>query len=63
MQDQLARACQGINPHRLRYLTLAAGRLGPIREANIRQLGESIAAVQTPFTLIESIPAHQGIRL
>ncbi len=61
--DATCARIMGINPHRLRYLALAAGRLGPIREANIRQLGESIAAVQTPFALIESIPAHQGIRL
>jgi hypothetical protein len=53
----------GINPRRIPYLEMAAGRLGPIREANIRQLGESIAAVRTPFALIDIIPAHQGIKL
>ena len=61
--DATCARIMGINPLRLGYLEGAAGRLGPIHEANIRQLGESIAAVQTPFALIESIPAHRGIRL
>jgi len=61
--DATCARIMGVNPHRLRYLAEAAGRLGPIREANIRQLGEAIAAVQTPFALIDAIPAHQGIRL
>ncbi|MHB8069774.1 MAG: DUF362 domain-containing protein [Desulfobaccales bacterium] len=61
--DATCARIMGINPHRLGYLAAAAGRLGPIREANIRQLGETIAAVQTPFALIDAIPAHQGIRL
>jgi uncharacterized protein (DUF362 family) len=61
--DATCARIMGINPHRIRYLAGASGRLGAIREANVRQLGESIAAVRTPFALVESIPAHQGIRL
>lgn len=61
--DATCARIMGINPRRIPYLEMAAGRLGPIREANIRQLGESIAAVRTPFALIEAIPAHRGIKL
>jgi len=61
--DATCARIMGINPHRLGYLAGAAPRLGPIREASIRQLGETIAAVSTPFALIEAIPAHRGIRL
>jgi uncharacterized protein (DUF362 family) len=61
--DATCARIMGINPHRIRYLAGASGRLGPIREANVRQLGETIAAVRTPFALLESIPAHRGIRL
>jgi uncharacterized protein (DUF362 family) len=61
--DATCARIMGINPRRIPYLEMAAGRLGPIREANIRQLGESIAAVRTPFALIDIIPAHQGIKL
>jgi len=61
--DATCARIMGINPQRLRYLAGAAGRLGAIREANIRQLGETVAGVRTPYALIEKIPAHQGIRL
>jgi uncharacterized protein (DUF362 family) len=61
--DATCARIMGINPHRIRYLAEASGRLGAIREAKIRQLGENIAAVQTHFALIDKIPAHQGIRL
>jgi len=61
--DATCARIMGINPLRIPYLDMAAGRLGPIREANIRQLGESIAMVRTPFALVDIIPAHQGIRL
>jgi uncharacterized protein (DUF362 family) len=39
-----------IDPAKLDYLALAAGR-APIDAANIRQLGESIAAVRTKFVM------------
>lgn len=61
--DATCARIMGINPQRILYLAGASGRLGSIKEANIRQLGEPIAAVQTPFALIDKIPAHQGIRL
>ena len=49
-----------IDPLKIRYLTLAAENGGRIEEAEIRQLGESIASVATPFQLIK---AFQGLRL
>jgi uncharacterized protein (DUF362 family) len=61
--DATCARIMGINPQRIPYLAGAAGKLGPIREAHIRQLGETIAGVRAPFALIEKIPAHQGIGL
>jgi uncharacterized protein (DUF362 family) len=62
--DATCARIMGIDPWRVPYLAGAAeGRLGPIREGNIRQRGETINAVRTPFHLIETIPAHQGLRL
>ncbi len=42
-----------LNIYGVRYLTEASGRLGPIHEWNISQRGEPIAALQTPFELID----------
>lgn len=53
----------GINPQKISYLNRADDWLGPIGEAAIEQRGEVIARVRTNFTLIDQIPAHQGIRL
>jgi len=50
-----------INPYRIAYLRLAIGDVeAQISEQNIRQSGESIAAVATPFELISEF---QSIRL
>jgi uncharacterized protein (DUF362 family) len=49
-----------IDPLKIRYLLLAAGGESQLSEVNIRQTGESIAGVATPFALI---PEFQGIRL
>jgi uncharacterized protein (DUF362 family) len=50
-----------IDPYRIGYLRLAiAGRDAQISEQNIRQAGEAIAAVATPFDLI---PEFRPIRL
>ena len=48
-----------INPAMIRYLRLAAGP-SRLEERNIRQIGEAIQHVQTPFDLIEPF---QNIRL
>jgi len=53
----------GIDPYKLSYLERADRWLGPIGESVIEQRGETIAALQTNFNLIETIPAHRGIRL
>ncbi|MCE5307163.1 MAG: DUF362 domain-containing protein [Acidobacteriales bacterium] len=53
----------GIDPVRIGYLSYASGRLGPIRESNIRQAGEAIVPLSTDFRLIDKISAHQGLRL
>lgn len=49
-----------IDPLKMRYLTLASENGGRIEEAEIRQMGESIASVATPFELI---PAFRDLRL
>jgi len=50
----------GIDPAKIRYLGLASGTPAPLAESAIRQTGESIRSVATPFALI---PEFQGIRL
>jgi len=45
------------------YLERADNWLGPVSEAAIEQRGESIPSVRTNFNLIETIPAHKGLRL
>jgi uncharacterized protein (DUF362 family) len=49
-----------VDPLKIRYLLLAAGQESHIMERNIRQCGESIASVATPFRLI---PEFRRIRL
>lgn len=49
-----------VDPLRVRYLLLSAGLESQIAEVDIRQTGESIAAVATSFQLI---PEFQRIRL
>ncbi len=53
----------GIDPYKVSYLERADNWLGPISEGAIEQRGETIASVRTKFNLIETIPAHQGLRL
>jgi uncharacterized protein (DUF362 family) len=50
----------GIDPLKISYLQLAAGSAAALLESNIRQAGESIRAVATPFALIREF---QGVRL
>jgi uncharacterized protein (DUF362 family) len=60
--DATCTRIMGIDPRRVESLSRAEGWLGPIREANIHQAGESIAAVCTPFQLLEKIPAQRALR-
>jgi uncharacterized protein (DUF362 family) len=60
--DATCTRIMGIDPHRVVSLSRAEARLGPIREANIRQVGEPIQAVRTPFRLLEKIPAQRALQ-
>ncbi len=53
----------GINPRKIGYLSVASGNLGPIKESNISQRGETIESVRTDFELLDYIEAHKGLRL
>ncbi len=53
----------GIDPLKVDYLRAAHGGPGPILADNILQRGETLAAVRTDFQLLDTIPAHQGLRL
>jgi hypothetical protein len=53
----------GIDPARVGHLAKADGRLGTIRAQAIEQRGESPAAVRRDFSLLEDVPAQQGLRL
>jgi uncharacterized protein (DUF362 family) len=53
----------GINPSKVRYLSKAENKLGPLRQADIIQRGESIASIRTDFELLDIIQAHRGLRL
>ncbi|MHC4633267.1 MAG: DUF362 domain-containing protein [Planctomycetota bacterium] len=61
--DATTARIMGIDPLKVPYLRAASGWLGTVREKNITQRGENIAAVQTEFRLIDKIPAHKGLRL
>jgi uncharacterized protein (DUF362 family) len=50
-----------LNPLGLPYLTQASGRLGPIHERHINQLGEPIADLRTPFEVLD-LPHLASIR-
>jgi uncharacterized protein (DUF362 family) len=49
-----------IEPFKIGYLRLASGGESYITERNIRQIGESLSAVATPFELI---PEFQSVRM
>lgn len=52
----------GLDPARLGYLQLAAGRLGPIRESSILQTGERWQTVASPFQILDR-PYLQQLRI
>lgn len=51
----------GLDPHKVPYLALAHGRLGPIAERDILQRGESWEQLASPFTLLDD-PHLQRLR-
>jgi uncharacterized protein (DUF362 family) len=58
--DATCARIMGLAPERIDYLKKAAVLLGHITEAKIKQIGESVAAVRSPFSLIESFRHLQG---
>lgn len=60
--DATGARVMGIDPLKVPYLEKASGRLGPAREADIRQRGEAIRSVRTDFSLVDGIAAHKGLR-
>ncbi len=60
--DATCTRIMGIKPHQVESLSLAEGWLGPLRETCIRQVGETIAAVATPFLLLDKVPAQKALK-
>ncbi len=60
-----ATACRimGVDPTKVLYLKAAHGQLGTIAAEDIVQRGEPVSAMRNDFELVETIPAHQGLRL
>lgn len=54
--DATSARVMGLDPQRIDYLAKAGTLLGHLREEKIRQLGESVASVRTPFAVL---PAFQ----
>lgn len=59
--DATAARVMGVAPERVKYLARADGWLGPLAEPAIRQVGEPVASVASPFRLVESIPAQKEL--
>lgn len=59
--DSTATRIMGLDPLKVDYLRLAAGRLGTVTEDRISQRGETIAQTRTPFALCAHIPAHRKL--
>ncbi len=51
----------GLNPHRVAYLNLADGRIGPINDRRIEQRGEAWETVHSPFQILD-VPHLQELR-
>jgi uncharacterized protein (DUF362 family) len=61
--DSTCTRIMGLNPKKVPYLLSASNRLGPIKEKNILQFGETIDSLRTNFALVEKIPAHKWLRI
>ena len=51
--DATCARIMGLEPRRISYLTLAAGRLGPINDGQILQRGEAWQNVVAPFAILD----------
>ncbi len=60
--DATCARLMGIDPYRVGYLAAADGRLGPVSAEAITQVGEPLAAVRTPFQLLDFIPAQRQLK-
>lgn len=60
--DATCARIMGIDPFRVTYLAAAHDRLGPVTATAIKQRGEALDRVVTNFNLLETIPAHHGLR-
>jgi len=55
--DATCARVMGLRPERMKYLALAGTLLGHLNEDKIRQLGESIPSVRTPFEVLGEFKA------
>jgi uncharacterized protein (DUF362 family) len=58
--DATCARIMGLRPERIQYLAKAGTLLGHLNEEKVRQLGEPISAVRTPFAVLESFRRLQG---
>ena len=61
--DATCARLMGINPHNVPYLETVSNWLGPIREQNIEQVGETLSSMRKDFELLDEIPAQRNLRL
>src|SRR5262249_5073675 len=51
--DATCSRVMGLDPERIGYLQLAAGRLGPIDDGRIEQRGDDWRAIASPFAMLD----------
>ena len=61
--DATCSRVMGIDPHKIKYLSEASKKLGPIKDSQILQRGETWQSVRTDFQLLDHIQAHRGLRM
>jgi len=59
--DATCARIMGLDPRRISYLALAAGRLGPIAQGQIFQRGEAWQDLVAPFAIIDE-PHLEALR-
>ena len=59
--DATCARLMGIDPWRVAYLANASGRLGPISQSHISQLGESVEPLVQHYQLL-NVPSLAGLR-
>lgn len=61
--DATCARLMGIDPHKIKYLAEASKKLGPIKDSQILQRGETWQSVRSDFQLLDHIQAHRGLRM